>query len=153
MCIRDRAVLELRKTKLGLDHPDTIASMIKVGNLLLEVDAERASELLLSAYSSQKSKTPDEWSTFDVQSLFGKALLLQKKYKEAKRHLSEAFSGLKTNVKDMPKSLRSKRLNDTIDRLIELAKATEDDEDLKKWTKEKEWLESELDTAEGAPSQ
>ena len=86
---------------------------------------------------------PDQWLTFNAESFLGESLLRQEKFEDAKPTLEQAYEGMKERFKSIPRPAYF-RVAQAIDRLIELAKATDDKAALKKWEAEKEWLNSEM---------
>ena len=83
----------------------------------------------------EKSK-PDDWSTFYTKSMLGGALLGQKKYAEAEPMLLAGYAGMKQREKTIA-PIKMNFLTEALDRLIELATATNKPDDVKKWQAER----------------
>lgn len=79
---------------------------------------------------------PDDWRTFNTQSLLGGALLGQKKYADAEPLLLKGYEGMKAREKAVLKSEGEVRIPQSIDRLIELYTATQKPDEVKKWQAE-----------------
>ena len=88
----------------------------------------------------REKKEPDAWTTCNTKSLLGGALLGQQKYADAEPLLLQAYEGMKERADKLPLPLRRQRLEEAIDRLIQLAEARNRPDDLKKWQAEKDRL-------------
>jgi tetratricopeptide (TPR) repeat protein len=81
---------------------------------------------------------PDAWTTFNIKSMIGAALLGQKKYVEAEPLLLAGYTGMKDREKTIPKSGGAElRLPEALDRLIQLYTETNKPDEVKKWQAEK----------------
>ena len=67
---------------------------------------------------------PDDWRTFNAQSLLGGSLLGQKKYAEAAPLLLSGCEGLIQRENQIPANVRQQRVMEAIQRLAELYQAT-----------------------------
>ena len=105
--------------------------------------SEAKTELRECLVIREKSQ-PNEWTTFRTQSLLGGSLLGQEKYGEAEPLLLAGYEGIKKQENAIPPAARI-RLNEAIDRLIELYAATGKPDELKKWQIEREKLGTTLD--------
>ena len=83
------------------------------------------------------SVQPDEWATFNTQSMLGGALLGQKKYAEAEPLLLAGYEGLKQREESIPPAGQI-RLPEALDRLIELTTALDQPDATQKWRAERE---------------
>ena len=109
------------------------------GDALLQVEAYADAEVLLREYHELfLQEDAGSWQEFNARSLLGAALSKLEKNTEAKPLLTEAFTGLNDNAEQIPKNVREKHLSRSAQWLIELAETTANEEDLKKWTAEKE---------------
>jgi serine/threonine protein kinase/lipopolysaccharide biosynthesis regulator YciM len=95
-----------------------------------------AEPLLRECLAIREKQLPDQWVTFNTQSLLGGALLGQKKYADAEPLLLKGYEGMKTREKTIPKGGGS-RLPEAVDRLIELYTATNRPDELKTWQAER----------------
>jgi tetratricopeptide (TPR) repeat protein len=129
--------LKLRRTRLGPDHGETLRTMAALGRLLLEVKDFTRAEALLREYLAVVEKgQPDDWRTFNAQSLLGGALLGQKKYADAEPPLHKGYDGMKQRQQAIP-ARDATALPEALDRLIELEAATNRPDEVKKWQAER----------------
>jgi tetratricopeptide (TPR) repeat protein len=129
--------LRFRRTRLGLDHPDTLRTVAALGRLLLGVkDFTRAEPMLRECMALGEKARPDDWRTFNVQSLLGGALLRRKKYADAEPLLLKGYEGMKQRQKAIP-FRDATSLPEAVDRLIELGTATNRPDEVKKWQAER----------------
>jgi hypothetical protein len=104
---------------------------------MLETSRFKAAELMLRELLANREKSqPDNWTTFNVKSLLGGALLGQKKYADAEPLLLAAYEGMKQQEKTVPPQGQD-RLPEALDRLIELYTATNKPDEVKKWQAER----------------
>jgi non-specific serine/threonine protein kinase/serine/threonine-protein kinase len=111
--------LRRRRATRGPDHPQTLRSVTYLARAYLAGQPGRAEPLLREALAIRAQKFPDDWRTFETQSLLGASLLDQKKYAEAEPHLLEGYEGMKARVATIPASSR-RYLAETADRIIQL---------------------------------
>jgi eukaryotic-like serine/threonine-protein kinase len=78
-----------------------------------------------------------EMRTSEAKSLLGATLVARKKYAEAEPLLLKGYEGMRDQEKLMSPQLKSKRLGDAVDRLIELYSATNKPEEVTKWKAER----------------
>jgi hypothetical protein len=94
--------------------------------------------VLRDCLAIRQKQTPDNWRTFNTQSLLGGALLGQKKYAEAESLLVKGYEGMKTREKTIPKQGGGElRIPEALDRLIELYTAINQPDEAKKWQTER----------------
>ncbi|MBL8823610.1 MAG: serine/threonine protein kinase [Planctomycetia bacterium] len=104
------------------------------------VDLKRnddAEPLIRESLAIRQKIEPDNWITFNTQSMLGRVLLHQKKYLEAEPLLLKGYEGMKQREKTIP-PLGSKRLPEALDRLIQLYTETNKPDEVKKWQAERE---------------
>ena len=133
------AMLGTCKVKLGETNLDTIDEMIILGKLLIGKNNARAVDLLSRGYELNCQVQPTHWYTFVSQSVLGESLLKKGNYQLAKKHLNESYRQLKVAPERSAKFF----LKEAAERLVKLAEATEDKEELAKWIAEKKILENE----------
>ena len=104
-------------------------------NLLKQKKWVDAEPILRECLAIREKKQPDDWTTFNAQSLLGGALLRQKKYADAEPLLLKGYEGMRQREKKIPKQGKV-RLTKAIDRLIELYTATNKPDDVKRWQAE-----------------
>ena len=139
--------LRLRRESMP-KHPHTIVAIARLGRMLVEVDPDRAVELLTELLEYRAASEPSSLRTTDTRIALGKALLNQKMFDEATKQFSDAFDVLKTNAAKVPDRIRSDTLHDVIDHLIEIAEQTDDTDALDSWRIENEKLNEETKSDE-----
>jgi hypothetical protein len=84
-----------RRSALGSEHPDTMAS---AADLALAYMSERkfaqSEPLAREVLDFNRRKQPDDWQRFRAESLLGASLGGQKKYVEAEPLLLEGYQGM-----------------------------------------------------------
>jgi eukaryotic-like serine/threonine-protein kinase len=118
------------------------------------VMADSAHALLLAgrfAEAESESRTclalrekliPDDWRTFNAQSMLGACLLGQKKYAEAEPLLLSGYEGLKQREDKILASVRQLRLREALERLVQLYQATGQREKATEWKRRLDELNS-----------
>ena len=76
--------------------------------------------------------SPDEWTTFDAQSVVGAAMLGQQKYAEAEPLLVAGYDGMAQRHAKIPPNAKV-RLTEALDRLVHLYDAWGKPEEAAKW--------------------
>ena len=132
-----RKELEQIRASLPADSPQRAGELATIGTSLLKLKAwAEAESVVREALAIRDAKEPDAWRTFNTKSLLGGALLGQKKYAEAEPLLRSGYEGMKVRADKIP-SQGKVRLVEALDRLIELAEATNSPDDVKIWQDEK----------------
>jgi serine/threonine protein kinase/tetratricopeptide (TPR) repeat protein len=127
---------EARKS-LPDDSPQLAGMLAQIGLGLLEQKKwAEAEPLLRECLAIREKKLPDDWRTFNIQSMLGGALLGLKNYADAEPLLLAGYEGMKQREKSIPPPA-STRIPEALDRLIELYTATNKPEDVKKWRAER----------------
>ena len=117
--------------------PQLAAMLAQTGLSLMNTKHwAEAEEVLRKALTIREAKEPDDWRTFNTKSLLGGALLGQKKHAEAEPLLKAGYEGMKQRAEKIPPEGKDRR-GEAIDRLIELAEATNKPDDTKAWKDEK----------------
>ena len=83
-----------------------------------------------------EKKQSAPWRIANVKSMLGESLLGQKKPAEAEPLLITGYEGLMQDEKAVPEEVRPVRMTEAIQRLIDLATATNRRDDVKKWKAE-----------------
>jgi hypothetical protein len=97
-----------------------------------------AEPLLRESLAIREKTQPNDWSTFNSQSMLGGSLLGQKKYAEAEPLLLKGYEGLKQREKTIPPYGGGiLRIPQALDRLSELYTATNKPDEAKKWRAER----------------
>ena len=96
-----------------------------------------AESLLRECLAIREKTEPDAWTTFNTKSMLGGALLGQKKYAEAEPLLLAGYEGMKQREAKIPPEGKV-RMDEALERLIQLAKATGKKQEEAKWRTELE---------------
>ena len=127
---------EARKA-LPKDSTELAGLLAKIGQSLVQRKKwQEAEPLLRECLAIREKSQPDHWTTFNTNSMLGGALLCQKKYAEAEPLLRKGYEGMKQREKTIPPQGIT-RIPEALDRLIELATATNKPDDVKKWQAER----------------
>jgi serine/threonine protein kinase/tetratricopeptide (TPR) repeat protein len=127
---------EARKT-LPQESPQLAAQLANLGLSLLQAKAfTEAERLMRECLAIRERKEPDDWRTFNTQSVLGGALLGQKKFAEAEPLLLKGYEGMKQRQKSIPPQANT-RIPEALDRLIDLYTATNRPDEVKKWRAER----------------
>ena len=117
------------------DDPGFTGLLAQVSLELLKCEQFATAEDMLRECLTIREKTqPDDWTTFDTQSMLGGAILGQKKYADAEPLLLKGYEGMKAREKTIPQSGGGElRIPEALDRLIELYTATKKPDEVKKY--------------------
>jgi serine/threonine protein kinase/tetratricopeptide (TPR) repeat protein len=130
-----RAALDQTRKRFGADDVRTAAQMAVLGtNLLHQHKYTDAEPLLRDCLKMREAKRPNEWITFNTQSLLGGALLGQKKYADAEPLLLQGYQGMKQREAKIPPQGKV-RLTEALERLVQLYEATGKKDQADKWRK------------------
>jgi len=133
-----RATLEQMRKRYGNEDEKTTDQIALLGtNLLRQHKYADAEPLLRDCLRIREAKQPDKWTTFNARSLLGGALLGQKKYTDAEPLLLQGYQGLKQHQETIPRQYKG-RLNEAIERLVQLYEATGRKPEADKWRKQQE---------------
>jgi serine/threonine protein kinase/Tfp pilus assembly protein PilF len=111
-------ILADARTTSPKDSPQLGGMMAKFGMSLLELKGFAEAEPLLREALIIREKTqPDDWTTFNSQSLLGGALLGQKKYADAEPLLLKGYAGMKAREALIPEQGKV-RLPEALERLV-----------------------------------
>jgi eukaryotic-like serine/threonine-protein kinase len=122
---------------LPQDSPQLAGMLGAIGLGLLEQKKwTEAEPLLRECLVIREKNEPDDWRTFNAQSMLGGSLLGQKKYADAEPLLLKGYEGMKAREKTIPPQA-STRIPEALDRLIELYTATDKPDEVKKWQAER----------------
>jgi non-specific serine/threonine protein kinase/serine/threonine-protein kinase len=132
-------LLSLQRQEEAADSPVLAETLASLGNCLLHTgNPEKAEPLLRECLTIRQKRQPDDWATFDNQSLLGGSLLAQKKYADAEPLLLLGYKGLKQRQANVPAGLRVERLIEALERLVRLYDAWARPDEAAKWRKELE---------------
>ncbi len=125
------------RSELPRNSPQLAALLSLYGASLLEAkEFAKAEPILREAFAVREKTQPDDWSTFNTESLLGGVLLGRENYEEAESLLLEGYEGLRVRKKAIP-PLASHRTLEALDRLINLYTVTNKPEQLQKWQAER----------------
>jgi non-specific serine/threonine protein kinase/serine/threonine-protein kinase len=129
--------LRRRRATRGPDHPQTLRSVNALARAYLPDRPGPAEPLLREALAIREQKLPDDWRTFETQSLLGGSLLGQEKYADAEPFVLRGYEGMKGREAKIPAPSR-KVLPEALDRIIRLYDAWGKKEKAEVWRKERE---------------
>lgn len=119
--------------KFGDDSLESATAATLLGvNLLKQSKFAEAGKVLDQALSIRETGAPQQWTTFNTQSLLGESLLGQKEYEAAEMLLLEGYQELEKRKSDIPANAKI-RLPEAVARIVKLYEAMEKPEDVKKW--------------------
>jgi hypothetical protein len=119
------------------DSPQLAGFLAQLGLSLVQQQKWTEAEPVLRECLAIREKAQSEmWSTFNTQSMLGGALLGQKKFAEAEPLLLAGYEGLKQREKTIPPQAAT-RIPEALDRLVDLASATNKPDEVKKWQAER----------------
>ncbi len=133
-----REQLALAKTKSGVDSPVYSSALAVLGlNLLNQKKCTEAEPFVREALTIREKNEPDDWRTFNTQSLLGGTLLGQQKFADAEPLLLKGYEGMKQRESTIPPQGRT-RIPEALDRLIDLYTQMENPDEAKKWQAERD---------------
>jgi hypothetical protein len=94
-----------------------------------------AEPLLRESLAIREAKVPDDWTTFNVRSQLGGALLGQGKSADAEPLLVQGYTGMKERQAKIPPNGRS-RLTEAAERLVQLYESLGKPAEAAKWRDE-----------------
>ncbi len=106
-----------------------------------------AEPLLRDCLANIQKKQPDQWTTFNTQSLLGGALSGQGKYADAEPLLLAGYEEMKNGEAKIPAQSKI-RLTEALQRLVQLYDAWGKKDQAEKWRKE---LETRKQKEDGKP--
>ncbi len=140
-------VIERRVTKIGIEHPWTVATMWVLGKILNDSERfEEAEKHLRLALENTKINSALEWETYQTQSALGESLAGLGRDEEALKYLEEAMSGMQQYPKELSSPAKTEMLL-AVDRLIKFAESHEDLTQLRKWKRLKQEIQNESENA------
>ena len=126
------------KSKAGADSVQYAGELNMLGlNLLHQQKDAEAEPVLRNCLAIIEKKQPNNFATFNIQSLLGSSLLGQKKYADAEPLLLQGYEGMKKRAATMPPQAQS-ALTASLERIVQLYEATGQQEEAGKWRKELE---------------
>ena len=101
--------------------------------LLDELKPAEAEPLARECLALRECLIPDDWRTFNSRSMLGDSLLGQKKYAEAEPLLPPGYDGMKQRETTIPAGVRQTRLEQAIQRSVQLYEAWDKPDQAAHW--------------------
>jgi hypothetical protein len=120
-----------RRLPGGASVVDPLQDLARV--LIAQKKFAEAESPARESLATGEGKVP-EWQTSYSRSLLGGSLLGQKKYAEAEPFLLWGFEGMKQREQNIP-AMRKLRLQEALERLVELYEATGQPEKAAEWNR------------------
>jgi tRNA A-37 threonylcarbamoyl transferase component Bud32 len=140
-----KELLVIQRQAFGKEDPRLAAALTQLGSSLLAAKQPvEAESLLRESLAIRTKKEPDAWTTFNTETVLGAALLSQKKYADAESMLLGGYEGMNQRQAKIPPKEKL-RLNEALQRLVQLHEATGKKDEAAKWRKK-------LDAAKEASS-
>lgn len=130
------ALPRFRKT-YAPDHQNTLTCANMLGSAYLKIGRFADAEKLLRDSLALRTKSlANHWSTANAQSLFGESLVGLQRYADAEPLLLQGYNGLKQRSGAVPDVHQSKRMQESIERLVRLYDAWGKPDEAAKWRME-----------------
>ncbi|MBS9462865.1 beta-lactamase family protein [Flagellimonas sp. 389] len=140
--ISDQKRAQLNKRN-DLSSEERAGELIYIGIQLKDIEAyEKAEDVLKETLSIRQNTAPKSWTTFNTKSLLGEVQMHLKEYKNAYTSTTTAYIQLKENVQSIPNSARKLRMQQALNRVMELLQKTENNSQLLKWRTEQSFIDS-----------
>jgi eukaryotic-like serine/threonine-protein kinase len=110
-------------------------------NLLAQKKWTDAATALHDCLAIRDQQQPDDWTTFNAQSMLGEALYGQKKFAEAEPLLVRSYEGMKQRATKIPNEGKH-RLAEALDRLVQLYDAWGKPNEATRWRRELETVKA-----------
>ncbi|HJT35857.1 MAG TPA: tetratricopeptide repeat protein [Pirellulales bacterium] len=130
------------QTPLSSTHAAALA--IQASALLADGKPAEAELKLRESLRIRQRVQPDEWTTFDAQSMLGEAMFEQKKYAAAEQALLAGYEGIQQRQAKLPVQDR-RQLDRARQRLVRLYEAWGKDDEAAKWRKDSTSAEARKD--------
>jgi len=128
-----REQLAMYRLMFDADHPRVAGTLASLTHVMVEADKfTEAEPLARDCVAIRERKLPDHWSTFNAQSLLGGCLLGQEKYEEAEPLLLSSYEGMRQRKDTIPAAGKT-RLNEALERLVQLYEAWGKPEQAAEW--------------------
>jgi hypothetical protein len=119
-----RDQLEDLRTSVPNDDANLAAAAARLAfTLLADEKFSQAEPLARECLQIREKRLPDDWRTFNTQSLLGTSLLGQKKYEQAEPLLLSGYEGMKEREVSIPEAGKV-RLKEATQRLVQLYEET-----------------------------
>jgi tetratricopeptide (TPR) repeat protein len=113
-----RELVAVARQAAGGDSPTCAGYLDQLGrNLLMQRKDAEAEAVLRECLAIRQKRWPDDWGTFDAQSVLGAALLGQEKYAEAEPLLVQGYQRMKQRQTRSPRAGQA-RLTEALERVV-----------------------------------
>jgi tetratricopeptide (TPR) repeat protein len=131
-----RAFVEQARKQYGTDDPRTAGALAYLGlNLLRQSKHAAAEKALRDCLAVLEKKAPDAWTTFNIRSMLGEAVLGQRRYADAEALLRTGYGGMKEREGKIPPKDKV-YLTEALQRLVRLYDAWDKPDEAARWRKE-----------------
>jgi serine/threonine protein kinase/tetratricopeptide (TPR) repeat protein len=121
---------------LPKDSPALAGQLASLSLCLLKAKAfSEAEPLLRECLATREKNEPNDWRTFNTQSLLGGALLGQQRFAEAEPLLLKGYEGMKQREAEIPEAGKP-RLTMALEHLVRFSEATDKPGEAARWRKE-----------------
>jgi eukaryotic-like serine/threonine-protein kinase len=128
-------LLDINRRKFGPNHSAVAAASARLaGNLLRQKKYMQAEPLLVDSLATFEQKAPTSWLRFYSQSLMGDVRFHQQQFAEAEPLLVQGYEGMKQREASLQPRDKP-RIDESIQRLIDLYIAWEKPVEVDKWSK------------------
>ncbi len=135
------------------DSPELAGALAALGTELLSIGASAAAEPVIAECHAIRTKhTPEDWKRFNSESMLGEAFMAQQKYTVAEPLLLSGSEGLMRTKDSIPPEIRSIRLTESFDRLIQIYNALNKPDSVKIWMDHRAVLQDASGSANDAPT-
>jgi serine/threonine protein kinase len=135
-----RKWLAVEAERTGTDSAPFAGALAALGaNLLFQEKWNDAESVLRDSFAIRNRMQPEDWRTFNTQSLLGQSLTGQALYAEAEPLLLEGYTGLKQRESSIPPAART-RIKESLQRLVDLYVAWEKPDQAAEWQRVLELL-------------
>jgi tetratricopeptide (TPR) repeat protein len=143
--------LPAARKALPADSPQLAGLLGQIGLGLLEQKKwAEAEPLLRECLAIREKKEPDDWRTFNTQSMLGGALRCQKKYADAEPLLLKGYEGMMKRQAKIPPPGKI-RIQEALERLALLYEATGKKEVAARWRRQLETIRAAQKKADAKP--
>jgi serine/threonine protein kinase len=133
-----------KRKQLTPDDPKLHTALARAAVKMMQAkEYPTAERYLRECHTLRETHQPSHWLAAHTRSLLGQALQSQRKYAEAEPHLAAGYAGLKAQAGDIPAPVRRLRVEEALDRLIRLARATGREAEAANWEAERATLPTE----------
>jgi tRNA A-37 threonylcarbamoyl transferase component Bud32 len=127
--------LQAARQQFGAEDSHTAVALANLGQNLFKQQKWQDAELVLrDCLAIRQKKEPDDWRTFNAQSMLGRALLGQRSYADAEPLLLGGYEGMKQREEQISSPAKA-RLSEAAERLIKLYDSWGKKSEADKWRK------------------